>query len=101
MTLQRGRTLQRGHTAWCAGGHRCGMREHRAEPIEVTIPGVGGGLLTRVSDARGRQYAEIRMQIALPDDEPLARRRLVSLLNRLPTLLNPPAGPAPQRPARG
>lgn len=77
----------RGHTPWCARDHRCGLREHRAEPVVISIPKVGDGLLTRVAAADGRQYAEIQLQIALPDQERYARLRLLSLLTRLSTLL--------------
>jgi hypothetical protein len=80
-------TVQSRHTHWCARGHRCGLNEHRAEPIAVTVPGVGYGQLTRVADARGREYAEIRVTVALPDDEACARHRLSGLLNRLPRLI--------------
>lgn len=76
-----------GHTDWCARGHRCGLGEHRAEPISVDLPRAGTGLLTRVQDAHGRQYAEIRLRVALPGDEAGARQRLIALLTRIPALV--------------
>lgn len=78
---------RRGHNNWCAQDHRCGLREHRAEPIVFAVPRFGSGSLTRVASPTGRQYAEIRLQVLLPDSEPSARLRLRSLLNRLPAIL--------------
>lgn len=75
------------HTEWCARGHSCGLDEHRAEPITVTLPALGRGVLTRVAARDGRQYAEIRLRIVLPDREPQARLCLATLLTRLPALI--------------
>jgi hypothetical protein len=80
-------TIHNRHTEWCAGGHRCGLGEHRGEPIGVDVPDAGVGLLTRVCDANGRQYAEIRLRVVLPADEGKARRYLIALLTRLPALV--------------
>jgi hypothetical protein len=44
-------------------------------------------MLTRVAGADGRQYAEVRLLVALPEDEPHARLRLATLLTRLPGLI--------------
>jgi len=77
------------HTAWCAGGHRCNLGEHRATPITTTIPGAGTAVLTRVRAADGSEYAEIRLRATLPGDEPAARLRLAALLTHLRTLLRP------------
>ncbi len=76
-----------GHTPWCAGGHQCGLGEHRAEPITVALPRSGIGLITRVRDTRGRQFAEVRLRVLLPSDESKARLRLATLLTSLPTLI--------------
>jgi len=76
-----------GHTEWCAGSHRCGLGEHRSQPISVDVPDAGVGVLTRVCDANGRQYAEIRLRVVLPADEGRARRYLMALLTRLPALV--------------
>jgi hypothetical protein len=75
-------------------GHRCGLGEHRAHPITITVPGAGGAVLTRVRAADGRQHAEIRLTIALPAPEAQARLRLAALLTHLHTLIGPtrPAG---------
>jgi hypothetical protein len=77
----------REHNAWCARDHRCGLREHRAEPILFDVPRIGTGSVTRIAGPTGRQYAEIRLQVLLPDHEPSARVRLVSLLAAIPQLL--------------
>jgi len=79
----------RGHTQWCARDHRCGLKEHRAEPIAFVVPRAGNGQLTRVFAADGREYAEIRLQVPLPSSEPGARALLLALLGRLPALLRP------------
>ena len=81
-------TTRNRHHEWCARGHRCNLGEHRAEPISVDFADVGIGVLTRVCDSSGRQYAEIRLRVALPADEPNARRHLIALLRRLPALMH-------------
>jgi hypothetical protein len=81
-------TIHSRHTEWCARGHRCGLGEHRAEPIAVHVPEVGIGVLTRVCDSDGQQYAEIRVRVALPTDEMKARLHLATILTRLPVLMN-------------
>ncbi|GII20844.1 hypothetical protein [Planosporangium mesophilum] len=75
---------------WCAGGHRCGLGEHRSDPISITIPGAGTAVLTRVRAADGTDHADIRLSAALPADEPAARLRLAALLTHLRTLIGPP-----------
>ncbi|GAA4461021.1 hypothetical protein [Phytohabitans houttuyneae] len=76
------------HTAWCARDHQCGTAgEHRATPIGVDVHGHGRGSLTRVRDADGREYAEIRVRVALSPVEPYAHRQLGTLLTGLRTLL--------------
>jgi hypothetical protein len=77
----------KGHNSWCARGHHCGLGEHRADPIAIDVPRLGRGVLTRVADADGRQYAEIMLRVALPVYEQQARVRLASLLTRLPMLI--------------
>jgi hypothetical protein len=72
-----------GHPDWCARGHRCGLGEHRAEPITLAVPGCGGVVLTRVQGANGRQHAEIRARIVLADGEPAARAHLARVLAEL------------------
>ena len=78
------------HTAWCAGGHRCNLGEHRSDPLTVTVPGAGSAVLTRVRAAGGTEYAEIRLLATLPGDEPAARLRLAALLTHVRNLLGPP-----------
>lgn len=79
------------HTGWCARGHHCAvvLGEHRSDPIVVRVPGAGRGVLTRVRDADGGEYAEVRLRVALPDHEPDARSRLTALLTHLRTLIGP------------
>ncbi len=90
------------HTDWCAGGHRCAMGEHRAEPISLTVPGAGSFVLTRVLATTGRQHAEIRLSVILADHEPHARARLVALLTHLRTLIGPPrAADTPSHQSKG
>ena len=72
------------HPDWCARGHRCGLGEHRADPIVVELPGVGRLVLTRVRAADGRQHAEVRATVRLPEHDGAARLRLLDLLSRLP-----------------
>ena len=76
-----------GHNEWCARDHRCGLREHRSEPIVISVPHAGGGVLTRVAGRDGRQFAEVRLQIPLPSGDTAARVRLVAVLSAIPVLL--------------
>ena len=78
------RRLAEEHPEWCAGGHRCNLGEHRADPAVVVLPGVGRLVLTRVQGADGRQHAEIRATVRLPEHDGYARLRLLDLLRRLP-----------------
>lgn len=76
------------HPPWCAGGHRCGLGEHRAEPLTVRVPGVGRAVITRVRTAGGREHAEVRLRLELADHEPRARWQLAQLLASLGPLLH-------------
>lgn len=89
MSLRRAvvRRSERGHTSWCAGGHRCGLGEHRSDPHAVDVPGVGRMVVVRVLDADGSEHAEVRGSMRLPEPEVLARRRLLRLLSGLGDLL--------------
>lgn len=75
------------HTPWCAQDHRCGLGEHRAEPVVVQVDGVGVMVVTRVLDRRGREHAEVRGSLALDEREPVARVQLLRLLRGLGDLL--------------
>jgi hypothetical protein len=77
-----------GHTSWCAKDHRCNLAEHRSDEIVVEMPGHGRAVLTRVRDARGREYGEIRARIALDADEYAARIQLRTALTDLRVLLS-------------
>ena len=81
------------HTDWCARGHRCGLGEHRADPIVLDVPGAGRVVLTRVHTAKGADHAEIRLRIVLPTGESDARARLAALLTHLHTLIGPTRTP--------
>ena len=86
-----------GHTDWCARDHRCGLREHRAEPIVVDLPGRGRAVLTRVRDDQGRECAEVHLRVALALDEPSARWQLRSVLAALRDLVTLAARPLARR----
>lgn len=73
----------RRHVDWCAEGHRCGLGEHRSPPHIATVPGVGRVVITRVHAASGREYAEVRLTLALSGDEPRARGQLLRLMHWL------------------
>lgn len=87
------------HTAWCAGGHRCCLGEHRADPHTLTASGAGSATITRIRNASGVEYAEIRLRINLPGNERDARTRLASVLTHLRTLIGPPRISGADRPA--
>jgi hypothetical protein len=76
------------HTDWCGRDHRCNLAEHRSEEIVVNLPGYGRAVLTRVRDAKGREYGEIRARIALDLDEYAARVQLRTALTDLRALLS-------------
>jgi hypothetical protein len=80
-------TRRREHPDWCTGGHRCGLGEHRGDPITVSVLGVGGAVLTRVRAADGTEHAEVWLRVELPGDERGARRQLYALLAGLRVLL--------------
>ncbi|GGM43938.1 hypothetical protein ACFFX1_24160 [Dactylosporangium sucinum] len=88
------------HPSWCAGGHRCALGEHRADPVIVALPGLGRVALTRVRAADGREHAEVRLTVALAAAEPHARRQLLALTNHLTHVLQL-ATRASARPATG
>lgn len=75
------------HTEWCAGGHHCGLGEHRAAPIVLEVPNLGRVVLTRVRGHDGRQHAEITATVALAEAEPYVRAQLLVLTSDLETLL--------------
>ena len=78
MTLVRRET----HPDWCAGGHRCGLGEHRADELVIDV-GHDRLILTRIRGRDGRQFAEIRASVQLPDHDGYARLHLIRLINRL------------------
>lgn len=76
-----------GHPEWCARTHACGLGEHRAQPVTLSIPGRGAVVLTRVRSANGREHAEIRTTIELAPGEYGARAHLAHVLAELETHL--------------
>ena len=75
------------HPAWCARGHRCGLGEHRADPVVLAFSGLGRITITRVQASTGRSHAEIRATVALTTTETVARKQLLAILAELPALL--------------
>ncbi|MFJ5667609.1 hypothetical protein ACIQAR_18120 [Micromonospora chalcea] len=88
------------HTDWCAGGHRCGLGEHRSEEIVIDIAGRSRAVLVRVRTAAGREHAEVRVRVALAPTELAARRQLVGLLGDLRQAVTRAAVTARPRPRR-
>ncbi|MFI5913736.1 hypothetical protein [Dactylosporangium sp. NPDC051541] len=81
-------TVRRGdHPEWCAQGHRCGLDEHRATPLTVTVPGLGRATLTRVHANDGREHAEVLLTVALAADESTARVQLLGVVRDLKTVI--------------
>ena len=78
------------HPEWCAGGHRCGLGEHRSDPHVVDVPGVGRMIVVRVLAVDGTEHAEVRGSVRLPEHEAGARRRLLRLLADLAAVLARP-----------
>ncbi|MGC5050101.1 hypothetical protein ACLQ2S_01400 [Micromonospora sp. DT48] len=87
------------HTGWCAGGHRCGLGEHRSDEIVVDA-GRARAVLVRVRSAAGRDHAEIRLRVALAPTEVAARRQLVGLLDDVRQAVTRAAIAARPRPRR-
>ncbi|MEU7872814.1 hypothetical protein [Dactylosporangium sp. NPDC049140] len=75
------------HPEWCAQGHRCGLGEHRAEPFTIAVPGLGSATLTRV-EVDGREHAEVRLTVALADDDLTARVQLAGIVGDLKTVIS-------------
>jgi hypothetical protein len=60
------------HPEWCARDHRCGLGEHRSEPVAWRTE-YGTLVATRVRDAGGREWLETRTVVRLARDERRAR----------------------------
>jgi hypothetical protein len=90
------RDNRRKHTDWCAQGHHCNLSEHRSESVVVDIPHRARGVLTRVMDDQGAQYAEVRIRVALHStSDRIARRQLHDLLTGVRIVLSGTALPVP------
>lgn len=59
------------HPEWCAGGHRCGLGEHRSDP---ETRGLVTGTRTE-SWATGRGHLELRARLPLPANPTAAEER--------------------------
>ena len=86
-TVARLRRDPTGHTAWCARDHRCNLNEHRSAELIADLPGAGRAIITRIRDANGREYAEIRARIPLHHTETGARWQLTTALRLIRELL--------------
>jgi len=75
------------HPDWCAGGHRCNLGEHRADPVTFDAGRRGVIIMTRVQATDGSQYVEIRTRIALARGEQPARAHLARIMVALHALL--------------
>jgi hypothetical protein len=88
------------HTGWCAADHRCGLGEHRGAEIVVDLGRHGRAAVSRTQTANGRQFAEVRLWVALAPGEAPTRRQLLAMLSGLRVLLGRvavAARPAPHR----
>jgi hypothetical protein len=77
----------RTHPDWCSRGHRCGLGEHRADPIVIDTPADGRIVLTRVEASNGHNHAEVTLRVQLSDHEAIATQQLFVLTTRLDALL--------------
>jgi hypothetical protein len=75
------------HPDWCAQGHRCGLGEHRADPLVIHTPDHDRIVLTRVRASDGRDHAEVRLRVQLSGHKAIARQQLLTLATRLDALL--------------
>ena len=75
------------HPDWCARGHRCGLGEHRAQPVTLDAGSRGVMVLTRVLAADRSQHVEITTRITLAVGEAHARAHLARILMLLDALL--------------
>jgi hypothetical protein len=80
-------TRQAKHPEWCAGGHHCGLGEHRGEPLRIDVVGAGSLVVTRVRGGDGHDYAEVRGSLRLTNHEPRARHQLGWLIDGLVRLI--------------
>ena len=60
------------HPSWCAGGHRCGLGEHRSDP-QTWLTSYGTIVATRIRRADGRDRLELRAVVDLPGEDVLAQ----------------------------
>src|SRR3954447_1589974 len=75
------------HTDWCARDHRCNLTEHRGPELIADLPRRGRAVVTRIRDANGREYAEVRARIPLHHTETGARWQVAATLSLMRDLL--------------
>lgn len=71
------------HPDWCSADWRCSLGEHRSDPMVTDVAGAGRAVVTRVLGADGREWAEVRVRLALADVEQRARWQLATLLRSI------------------
>ncbi len=100
LTVKDIRAARTGHPDWCAQGHACGLGEHRARPIKLTVRGRASTVLTRVQSADGGEHAEIRISVRLvPGGDEEVRAHLTRVLWELDAYLRRVASPPTRRAA--
>lgn len=77
---------KRGHTSWCARDQRCGLDEHRSDPVVIDSD-LGRVVVVRVLSGQ-REHAEVRASVSLPGDREAAELALTSLLLSVKDLLD-------------
>lgn len=91
--------------SWCARAHHCTARrlpggEHASRP-EVWVTDVGRFIATRYRDQRGHDRVELRVVLALADDEDTAQaqaRHLLALTRVVVDRVFRPANECKERP---
>lgn len=74
------------HPDWCAQDHRCGLGEHRSEPLVIDLGRAGSIVATRVLTTRtGRERLEITHSLRLHPETPT--RHAAYLMERLTALV--------------
>jgi hypothetical protein len=74
-----------GHTGWCARDHRCGLGEHRSQPLVVDLGRSGRIIVTRVLSRTGAEWLDVRHSLRLNPAAP--SRCAARLVEDLTTLV--------------
>jgi hypothetical protein len=81
--------MRGGHTDWCARDHRCGLGEHRSEPLVVDLGRAGRIVATRVRSRTGAEWLDVRHSLRLNPSAPsVAAARLLEDLAVLAHAVN-------------